>query len=186
VDLDDWETRNSRYFAEYSAPGSSSNRIDRLRDDLYQQSLAGVSAREKLSERIVSVERSCHGLADKTAYLEKMVAGAREYAKKAHEVAKTTSVHLGSHQTAFDQLSVRVGGLEHQVEGIKHVTVKSVEHDRRLTELQTVMEKQEQLLLKAYKMFEDQAKVIERLVARVCTEPKNHQNSDQEEKSDKL
>jgi cell division septum initiation protein DivIVA len=137
VDLDDWETRNSRYFTEDSAPGSSSNRIDRLRDDLYQQSLARVSAREKLSERIVSVERSCHGLADKTASLEKMVVVAREYAKKAHEVAKTTSVLLGSHQTAFDQLSVRVGGLEHQVEGIKHVTVKSVEHDRRLTELQT-------------------------------------------------
>ena len=186
VDLDDWETRDSRYFAEDSAPGSSSNRIDRLRDDLYQQSLAGVSAREKLSERITSVERSCHGLADKTASLEKMAGGAREYAKKAHEVVKTTSTHLESHQTHFDQLGVRVGGLEQQVDGIKHVTVKSVEHDRRLSELQTKLETQEQLLKKAQKMLEDQAKVIERLVARVCSESKNRQSSDQEEKSDKL
>jgi hypothetical protein len=185
VDPDDWETRDSRYYAEDSAPGSSSNRIDRLRDDLYQQSLAGVTAREKLSERITSVERSCHGLADKTASLEKMAGGAREYAKKAHEVAKTTSTHLESHQTHFDQLGVRIGGLEQKIDGIKHVTVKSVEHDRRLSELQTKLESQEQLLKKAQKMLEDQAKVIERLVARVFSESKKDQNSDQEEKSDK-
>ena len=55
--------------------------------------------------------------------------GAREHAKKAHEVAKAASTRLGSHQTLLDQLGVRVGVLEHQVDGIKHVTVKSVEHD---------------------------------------------------------
>jgi hypothetical protein len=100
-----------------------------------------------------------------------MVGGAREYAKKAYEVAKAASTHLGSHQTHLDQLDVRVGGLVQQVDGIKHVTVKTVEHKRSLTGLQTVVEQQEELMKRAQQQLEDQAKVIERLDARVFSEP---------------
>jgi hypothetical protein len=69
---EDWDTRGPRYYAGDPAPGLNANRIDRLRDDLSQQTLAGVTAREKLSERILAVERSRYGLADKTGSLEKM------------------------------------------------------------------------------------------------------------------
>jgi hypothetical protein len=60
----------------------------------------------------------------------------------------------------------------HQVDRIKHVTVKSVEHERSLSGLQTVVEQQEELLKKAqHQRSPLQAKVIERLVAQVFSEP---------------
>ena len=78
-----------------------------------------------------------------------------------------------------------MGGLEQQVSGIKHVTVKSVEHERRLTALQTKVKEQEVLLQKALKRLEDQSKVLERLVTRACVDREDQKSSDQEGKSNK-
>lgn len=172
MDRDDRGTREPRYFS-YDEPttGSLSSRIDRVKDDLYHQSLEEMNAREKVRQRVSEVERSVFGLTDKTSNLEKKMDGYREHLKKMTHEQKT-----------------ELARLKLIVDGTKHDPARLLEHDRVLKTLQEKLEQTTQQLMTALKRIESQSEVIEKLVSRVYSEKgtkeMDQKASDQEEKGD--
>lgn len=164
---DDWETREL-----------VSNRIDRMKDDLHQQSLAAVTAREKMSQRISDVERSGFGLADKTMNLEKKVDSTRECWKKMASELKHEQQRLESLQTEF-------AGFQLVAEATRHLPVRMNEQERQMKQLQKMLEEKDQQFARVLKRLDEQSLLIERLVSRVFSETKKEDPKETDQESSK-
>ena len=161
---DDWETREL-----------VSNRIDRMKDDLHQQSLAAVTAREKMSQRISDIERSSFGLADKTMNLDKKVDATRECWKK-------VASELKHEQQRLESLQTEVSGFQLVAEATRHLPVKVMEQERQVKQLQKMLEEKDQQLARVLKRLDEQSQLIERIVSRVFSETKKEDPKESDQK----
>ena len=155
-----------------------SNRIDRMKDDLHQQSLAAVTAREKMSQRISDVERSGFGLADKTMNLEKKVDSTRECWKK-------MASELKHEQQRLETLQTEVAGFQLVADATRHLPVKVNEQERQVKQLQKMLEEKDQQLARVLKRLDEQSQLIERIVSRVFSETKKKDPEETDQESSK-